>query len=525
MNTTSILDVLVVGAGPAGLTLAIDLVRRGVACRIIDRLAGPPVGTRARGISPRSQEIFEDLGILHTLSAYAEPPLAWRLYDRENKVEREMDAASTPSASLPSTPDAPYRSPLQVSQRYTDTALRDRLSTFGLQVEWDSQLIEFKEHADHVVAKIEHAGKENEIIQVRYLVGCDGGHSTVRRRIGIPFEGKTLDDPLSIVANVKVSGLDPNFWHFWMNQPIWGLTLQPMVHEDTWLFSTNVLPDRQEESPDPTCETIQQLFDERTGMPGILFSDLTWFSTFRMSGYMVKHYRNGRVLLAGDAAHIGIAGGQGMNAAIQDVYNLGWKLAHILKGAPEDLLDTYEEERLPVAERFLITSMTHYSAKERLEDGEQAINKMRKIVADLSQLSVAYRDRSLSYDLDAATGIRAGDRAPDAPGLLAENGKEAVRLFDLFQGTHFTLLAFGNQPLPQLLVGYSSILQIYKINNMASTIPLDGHTYNDSAGHAHAAYGVTTDALILIRPDGYVGLTAGSLNTQPIIEYLHRFIT
>src|SRR5215510_10975807 len=101
MSNTYLLDVLVVGAGPAGLTLAIDLARRGMVCRVLDRLTGPPVGTRARGISPRSQEIFENLGILEALSAYGEPPLAWRLYDRDNKIAREMDAASTPNASLP----------------------------------------------------------------------------------------------------------------------------------------------------------------------------------------------------------------------------------------------------------------------------------------------------------------------------------------------------------------------------------------------------------------------------------------
>jgi hypothetical protein len=212
-----------------------------------------------------------------------------------------------------------------------------------------------------------------------------------------------------------------------------------------------------------------------------------------------------------------------MNAAIQDVYNLGWKLAYVLQGAPDALLDTYEEERLPVASRFLMTSTTHYSSSREVKDGEQAINKMQEIVADLSQLSVTYRDSSLSRDLDAATGIRAGDRALDAPSLRATNG-ETVRLFDLFRGTHFTLLAFGDQPRPLLPDAYNRFLRTYTIRKADRTITPDRYTYIDRAGHAHAAYGITTEALILVRPDGYVGLTAGNLRAQPIIEYLRHFI-
>jgi 2-polyprenyl-6-methoxyphenol hydroxylase-like FAD-dependent oxidoreductase len=115
MNDAPMIDVLVVGAGPAGMTLTIDLARRGIVCRIIDRLPAAPVGTRARGVSPRSQEIFEDLFILEALSTYAEPALPWRIFDRDNRVAREVDAASTPNPALPPIPDAPYRGILQVS--------------------------------------------------------------------------------------------------------------------------------------------------------------------------------------------------------------------------------------------------------------------------------------------------------------------------------------------------------------------------------------------------------------------------
>jgi 2-polyprenyl-6-methoxyphenol hydroxylase-like FAD-dependent oxidoreductase len=523
MNTTyetPIIDVLVVGAGPAGLTLACDLARRGKTIRIIDRLQTPPVGTRARGLSPRTLEIFEDLGLLAGLLQYAEPALPWRIYGRDNQVVREIDPASTANAPLPPTPDEPYRSFVQVSQRHTDAALREHLSTYGLRITWDCQFTEFQEYDDYVVAQVVHEGRR-ETIRARYLVGCDGGHSTVRAGANISFEGSALEDSPSIFANVAVSTLSPLYWHFWTDphpQPAWGMTLQPMVHEDTWLFSTNIAPDKEGALPAPTLETIQHLFDERVGLPDVHFSRLTWFSTNQLNGRIARHYRKGRIFLAGDAAHVGIAGGQGMNIAIQDVYNLGWKLALVLDGGPEVLLDTYEAERLPQVQRFLAATSAHY-ATGRGSGGEQSITKLRDFASALSQLSLTYHNSALSRDLDASTGIRAGNRAPDAP-VLRNKSSEQVRLFDLFQGTHFTLLAFGEQPAPPLPASYRHILHAYNIMRPGDKINTNDETIIDKDGYTFSAYGITDRALILVRPDGYVGLTSGNVDLQPIIDYL-----
>ena len=521
IHTTPIIDVLVVGAGPAGLTLACDLARRGKTIRIIDQLKEPPVGTRARGLSPRTLEIFEDLGMLEALSAYAEPSLPWRIYGRDNQILQEMNMTSTSNADASPTPDAPYRSFLQVCQRYTDAVLRERLSSYGLRVEWDCQLVELKVHADRVVAQVMCEGL-SEAIQARYLIGCDGGHSAVRRCAGIPFEGSVLEESPSIYANVKVTGLSPTHWHFWRDsnpEPTWGLTLQPMVHQDTWLFSTNISPQEDGALPAPTLETLQRLFDERTRMPGVHFSHLTWFSTSQLSARMAERYRSGRVFLAGDAAHIGIAGGQGMNTAIQDAYNLVWKLAHVLGGAPDALLDTYEAERFPIAQRFLAATSTQYAKDRGPSDGEQAMTKQLNFVADLFQLSLTYQGSSLSRDLDSSTGIRAGTRAPDAPCLQDTSG-EPVRLFDLFKGTHWTLLAIGSQPVPQLPDAYKGSLRTYRIIRPGNGITQDNETLIDTEGHTFRAYGIPDHALILVRPDGYIGLTAGSDGAAPIIDYL-----
>jgi hypothetical protein len=269
----------------------------------------------------------------------------------------------------------------------------------------------------------------------------------------------------------------------------------------------------------PTIETLQHLFDERVGRAGVRFHHLTWHSLWRTNIRMVDRYRDGQVFLAGDAAHVhSPAGGQGMQAGIQDAYNLGWKLAAVLRRAPDTLLDTYEAERLPIARHLLEST----SARSQAFTHTQAITNVitsKDAFADTTQLSLHYRGSKLACDLDETTIIRAGDRAPDAPGLHARNGTQ-VRLFDVFRGTHFTLLAFGDQPTLQLPNVSNDSLRAYTIVRPGETTVASNGALIDTDGHAHHTYGITNEALILVRPDGYIGLTGGSLDSDSMIDYL-----
>jgi 2-polyprenyl-6-methoxyphenol hydroxylase-like FAD-dependent oxidoreductase len=516
MNNTQITDVLVVGAGPVGLTLAIDLARRGIACRIIEQAPTYQIGTRGRGISLRSQQVFEDLGVLEALFPYDEGMAPTRIYDHDKLV-----GESNPASLFPPVPP-PYRPVLMINQQHTEAVLRERLASYGLNVELGCQLVGFTQDADSVVANVTHAGKSEEI-QARYLVGCDGGHSTVRKCAGISFLGETWDEEHFLLANVSVSGLDTSFSYTWGNLSGEGLTLQWMSHSNTWFFSAPVSPDEHATLPTPTLETLQGLFDERAGMPGVRLSNPTWLSLWRPNIRMVDRYRAGRIFLAGDAAHVhSAAGGQGMNTGVQDAYNLGWKLAQVLHGAPDTLLDTYQAERLPVAEGVLATTSTRH--REYRRDFSQAVKTLlsgKETFADPSQLSITYRGSRLSRDLDDKTGIRAGDRAPDAPCVRARSD-EQVRLFDLFQGTHFTLLAFGDQPVPQLPAAYQCSLRAYTVTCAGNATATAHDTLIDIDGDAYRAYGISGNALILVRPDGYIGLTGGSIGQEPIIDYLRN---
>ena len=520
MTDTPMIDVLVVGAGPVGLTLAIDLARRGVTCRILEQSPTYQIGTRGRGISLRSQQVFEDLGVLEALFPYDEGMEPTRIYDHDKLVSE-----SNPASLFPPVPP-PYRPVLMLNQQHTEAVLRERLASYGLNVELGCQLVGFIQAASRVVANVTHEGL-SEGIQARYLVGCDGGHSTVRKCAGISFLGETWDEEHFLLANVSVSGLDTSFSYTWGNLSGEGLTLQWMSHSNTWFFSAPVSPDERATLPTPTLETLQRLFDERAGMPGVRLSNPTWLSLWRPNIRMVDRYRTGRIFLAGDAAHVhSAAGGQGMNTGVQDAYNLGWKLAQVLHGAPDTLLDTYQAERLPVAEGVLATTSTRH--REYRRDFSQAVKTLlsgKETFADPSQLSITYRGSRLSRDLNGTTSVRAGDRAPDALCVRARSD-EQVRLFDLFHGTHFTLLIFGDQPAPQLPVAYQGSLRMYTVARPDNLPALSDHALIDSHGQAYRAYGISGDgdALILVRPDGYIGLTGGSHDQEPIIDYLRDVI-
>lgn len=521
MKTSDMTDVVIVGAGPVGLTLACDLARRDVRVRIVDRAAAYPVGTRARGIRSRTQEVFEDLGVLARLSEHAEPPLPTRFYDAQGHVVRE-----TVMYDAPPVPGAPYPGSLMAGQQFTEAALREKLASFGTRVELGGELVELAQDRDGVTASVRFDG-HREDIRARYLVGCDGGGSTVRKQAGISFLGETWERQRMLFGNLGVDGLDSAVAHMWAAGAGGMLTLAPMPKSDTWFFTAPLPPDDGDGRPSVSVESFAEIFSQRVGLPEVKFRDPVYLSVYQVNIRMVDRYREGRVLLAGDAAHVHTpAGGQGMNTGVQDAYNLGWKLAQVLRGAPEPLLDTYEEERLPIAEHVLAST----TARGRFWTGDDSARVSERIVgafqgrdpfSDVSQLSITYRGSSLAHQLDESIGVRAGDRAFDAH-CTEPTSDERMRLFDLFRGTHFTLLVFGARPAPRIGEGRRADVHTYRILPTSQPHGYEESTLIDSTGEAHDLYGVNGDGLVLIRPDGYIALAGGSWNARSVSGYFQR---
>jgi hypothetical protein len=304
------------------------------------------------------------------------------------------------------------------------------------------------------------------------------------------------------VGDVRIAGqdagLDRDHWHTWPNHPDGWLGLCPLPSTESFQFQAAIPPAAKDE--EPSLELFQRIFEERTGRTDLRLSDSTWLSLYRVNVRMVSRYRNGRVFLAGDAAHVHPpSGGQGMNTGIQDSYNLGWKLGLGLSGADPSLLDTYEEERLPVAAAVLGIST-------RLSREFVAMKSYLPRSPETLQLGISYRHSSLSHPRNsAATAVAAGDRAPDSP-LLDMQGNR-TRLFDLFRGPRFTLLAREAGMLDRCLdfaARYPQLLRVCAISRDPLADNRSPQLFIDDDGHFAEAYPAES-ASLLIRPDGHIG--------------------
>ncbi|MEV4575561.1 FAD-dependent monooxygenase [Nonomuraea jabiensis] len=500
-------QVLVVGAGPTGLTLACDLARRGVAVRIIDQAPGPFPGSRAKGVTPRTVEVFDDLGVAGEATR-ASTPVVMRHHGRDGTFVDQR-----PDSYWRSSPAEPYPQ-LLLPQWRTEAILRSLLSRLGVTVEYGTRLAAFEQDGHQVVAAVQHP-EGGRTITAGYLVGCDGGHSTVRRELGVAFEGTTHPAQALLIGDLEVTGPRADRLHFWADPERGFLQLCPFTGSPVWQVAA-MTPGWQARPPAPSREVFQHAAREITGSSGIEFGAARWTSTYRVNVRMADRLRRGRVFLAGDAAHVHPpAGGLGMNTGIQDAYNLGWKLALVLGGLATDaLVDTYQAERLPIAAWTLGTS------SERLRDMVAEIGKSGGAdlgvvnTDDTRQLGLGYRWSPLSHPGTGHHGrLRPGDRAPDAP--CRDAGGASVRLFDLYRGPHFTLLGFGHASRPAIEAVSAAWDGPLRTCLIAPGAPLADHD-----GHAADAYGITGDALVLVRPDGYLALTAEHHQAAAVLDYL-----
>ena len=460
------MDVLIAGAGPTGLTLAIELARRGVGVRIIEKTESFFIGSRGDGLQPRTLEVFEDLGVLDAVFAAGSAPFATKVYVGGKHVGEH--ALFTPAES---TPTVPYPSAWFLGQSQTEGILRDRLAEFGVRVELGTELVGFTQDDDGVTTTL----GTGEVVRASYLVGADGGKSFVRKTLGIAFEGTTDESIRMLLGDVQATGLDHTCGHWFgaEDNPMRGVVFTPLPGGPYFQFGAPLGDGELDvETALPALQARVDLFSGG----GVRLHDLIWSTVWRPNIRLAERFRDGRVFLAGDAAHVHPpTGGQGLNTGVQDAYNLGWKLAD---GSPE-LLDSYETERRAVAARVLGVTT---EILQKYVDGDEDAHERGE---STQQLDISYR----TGPFDGV--LRAGDRAPDSP-LVDANGKQ-VRLFELFRGPHATVLAFGGDVS-------EGAYRILPAGSVAS-----GSDLVDVGGHAYAAYG---GGVVTVRPDGYVGSIA-----------------
>ncbi|SFV13600.1 2-polyprenyl-6-methoxyphenol hydroxylase [Methylobacterium sp. 174MFSha1.1] len=524
--------VLVVGAGPVGLTLACELARHGVRPRIIDAAPRPSAYCRAIGVTPRTLEVWDDMGVARTMIDAG----LWLTGLRSIVNGRSTGDAAQPDLGLP------YAA-LGLPQYETERILARHLDRFGIAIERGSTLTALEQDGTGVTARIERAGRPAEDVRVAYVVGCDGAHSAVRRWLGIGFEGEAYPWPF-MLGDVRIDwtvpyGLSVRALRLAEGGPpdlFVAIPLpEPGRYRVSMLAPPHLVPGGgtdhgiQSELAGPTLADLQAVADDLLPDPAPL-SDLRWSSVYRISLRLAAAYRRGRCFIAGDAAHIHPpTGGQGMNTGIQDAYNLAWKLALVATGASaEHLLDSYEGERRPVGAEVIARTRRASEAYGRERGGAP------DRAAD-AQVSISYRGTGfVAEEAEERGGPAAGDRAPDANGLVRPGLGFPLRLFDLLRGTRHVLLVHPDgaceqeetQALSDWMQYHAALLRdhlrVVVVASAGADRALPGaELIEDRAETFAEAYGRQAMSY-LVRPDGHLGWRGRSWREPGLGAYLRK---
>ncbi len=524
MTNSSETQVLIAGAGPIGMTAAIELARRGIDCRIIDPLLEPPQYAKAVGVQPRTLEVFEGMGVLRRILDAATLMRGQIVYVNGERVT-QLDM------TLPD--DVPFGF-IAIPQYATEAILRDELAMHGLQVQRGVAVTGFEQDADGVTATL--AGDAGEqTVRAAYLVGADGAHSAVRKALGLTFEGAAFEEQY-MLGDVEVDWSLPRGYGVRAMHQTDGKTddllvciplpgrgryrLSMLVPDELSAPVTAGVAHGFEGDRKPELGHIQAVLDRLSPEPTIA-RNLRWSSVFRISHRIVNAYGKGRVFVAGDAAHIHPpTGAQGMNTGIQDAHNLAWKLALALAGhAAPGLLESYDAERRPVGEE--VVGRTVRSAREGISADSTDIGY---VIRREAQLLIDYAGSPI-----VAPG--AGGRAPDATGLTRDAVTEPVRLFSLLgRREHTTLLYAPDGPVDVATFERAAAaavnaahgrMDVYLIAAPGADVTATGlPLIRDTAGEFARAYTPTGPSAYIVRPDGYLGLAGSGVDPNQLVAHL-----
>jgi len=494
-------EVLIAGAGPTGLVLALWLRRQGVTVRIIDRTDGPGTTSRALAVQARTLELYRQLDLADAVVERGYQVPAVNLWARGARAARvafgSIGEHLTPFPFLEIYPQDEH-----------ERLLIGRLVELGVAVERRTELAGFTDSGGSVRVELRTPEGKSASAEARYLAGCDGAHSVVRQGLGMGFQGGTYRQ-VFYVADIEGAGAPINGeLHVDLDEADF-LAVFPLAGAGRARLIGAV---RDERAGHPESLRFEDVSQRAIQHLGLVVKKVNWFSTYHLHHRVAAHFGRGRVFLLGDAAHIhSPVGGQGMNTGIGDAINLAWKLAAVLGGrADETLLATYEAERIGFAQRLVATTdrvFSLVSAQGRLADVVRtrlappllaaglALEPVREyLFRTVSQIMVNYRGTALSAG--HAGEVHGGDRLPWVPDGAGDN--------------YAPLRAIGWQAHV-----YGRAADELRVECATHGLPLHVFPWNE----AHGSAGLERDALYLLRPDTYVALAARGADSSTLTRY------
>ncbi|MEV7342861.1 FAD-dependent monooxygenase [Streptomyces sp. NPDC093544] len=529
-------DILIVGAGPTGLTTACTLLGLGVPCRVVDKREGPGEAPKALILWSGALECLHRIGVAEELAAKA-LPLAGAAYFSRKKRIGGMRFGGIEGTAFPN--------PLCAPQPLTENALYARLLELGGSVEWETEAIGVTNGDDSARVALRLPSGSVERVKHSWVVAADGTHSKVRDSVGIAVEGHTYDR-VFLLGDGYVDGPAPKDEAQYHITPEGVLVLVPLPGGGHRVFFD--IPADGETEP-PSDAQLQFLLDERG--PGDLRLRATWWSNrFQVHAKVAPRFREGRVFLAGDAAHAhSPAGGQGLNTGVQDGYALGWKLAAVRRGVDPALLDSYEAERRPASVQAVKNAdqqtrmwlLRNPMARAMRDATMQSMSRRglmeKQLLPQLAQLDLDHSGSPAVADLPGSgavpRAIRLGRRMPDTPFTSAHGAKTDSLHGYLSAGRH-TLLAYGDRSAGEIAARALSALRSRDVRDAVDVLwirPADepaeagddaAEAWCDTARAEGPGFGPAQAApwLVYIRPDGTVGARSGIAGVMELLERL-----
>jgi len=518
--------VLIVGAGPTGLTAALELARFNIPVRLIDKRAAPATTSRAIGIQARTLELMQQRGLAAEMVRLGNKASGACVYGGGKRVLR-MDFSQVESR---------FNYVLMLSQAETERILREAIAEYGVTPEWSTTLTGIAQdppsNDSPVRAVLEQAGALQRLT-ASWVISAEGAHSSIRSTLDLPFQGKTFAEQYALGDLHAQTELSSSDLHIFSSAHGF-MAVFPLGGDHFRLIASNMQAEPGRTS-EPSLEELQAAYDARSPVPASLH-DMTWSSWFRINSRMVQRLKVGRLLLGGDAAHIhSPAGAQGMNTGIQDMINLGWKLAMVMQGhAPEALLDSYEGDRLPVMRNVLdkTEGMTEIVGSEN-PLVRSLFNHVAPWIAStalaqasgttqMSQVALDYRGGPLAVNRFHAGAIKAGDRLPDIAVRHWTDGAWQEKLLQsLLDPSGFVLLDVqgdgSSSFAPLLAAEVAQVSCLLKLVTLASPLGEASRIFGQLLGEA---------SMYLVRPDGYVAVAAGRAGgRQAVADFVRKWLT